>query len=164
MPIATGQPSHRTESQRLYCELTAMLPAHHHCRLGLRSPGSRAKGSFCFYPCPCGWYGDPVTARTCSESMVRHQGMACRYQKRISGPLLDRVDRRSDDIHMDVPRVEAGSGSHATSCRMTAWASPWQRFGGQSGLLAKADALGNARVGLAQVRKVCAAEVHEERF
>jgi magnesium chelatase family protein len=46
-------------------------------------------------PCPCGWYGDPVKECTCSNSMVS------RYQKRISGPLLDRID-----IHIEVPRVE----------------------------------------------------------
>lgn len=46
-------------------------------------------------PCPCGWYGDPVHECTCSMNMIN------RYQKRISGPLLDRID-----IHMEVPRVE----------------------------------------------------------
>ncbi|MSP12233.1 MAG: ATP-binding protein [Chloroflexi bacterium] len=46
-------------------------------------------------PCPCGFYGDPVKECTCSPSTVT------RYQKRISGPLLDRID-----IHLDVPRVE----------------------------------------------------------
>jgi magnesium chelatase family protein len=46
-------------------------------------------------PCPCGYYGDPVKECTCSLSNV------LRYQKRISGPLLDRID-----IHIDVPRVD----------------------------------------------------------
>jgi magnesium chelatase family protein len=46
-------------------------------------------------PCPCGYYGDPVKECTCSSAMVT------RYQKRISGPLLDRID-----IHVEVPRVE----------------------------------------------------------
>ena len=46
-------------------------------------------------PCPCGWYNDPVKECTCSPAMVT------RYQKRISGPLLDRID-----IHVEVPRVE----------------------------------------------------------
>jgi len=46
-------------------------------------------------PCPRGWYGDPVKECTCSPAMVP------RYQKRSSGPLLDRID-----IHIEVPRVE----------------------------------------------------------
>ncbi len=46
-------------------------------------------------PCPCGYYGDPVRECTCSPSAI------ARYQKRISGPLLDRID-----IHVEVPRVD----------------------------------------------------------
>jgi magnesium chelatase family protein len=46
-------------------------------------------------PCMCGYYGDPERACTCSPSAVM------RYQKRISGPLLDRLD-----IHVQVPRVK----------------------------------------------------------
>jgi len=45
-------------------------------------------------PCPCGFYTDPEKECTCSISMVKN------YQKKISGPLLDRID-----IHVDVPRV-----------------------------------------------------------
>jgi magnesium chelatase family protein len=46
-------------------------------------------------PCMCGYYGDAERACTCSPSAVM------RYQKRVSGPLLDRFD-----IHADVPRVK----------------------------------------------------------
>ncbi|RME82436.1 MAG: ATP-binding protein [Caldilineae bacterium] len=46
-------------------------------------------------PCPCGYYGDPVRPCTCSNAAVQN------YQKRISGPLLDRID-----IHIEVPRVD----------------------------------------------------------
>jgi magnesium chelatase family protein len=45
-------------------------------------------------PCPCGFYTDPEKECTCSISMVKS------YQKKISGPLLDRID-----IHVEVPRV-----------------------------------------------------------
>ncbi|HWC29639.1 MAG TPA: ATP-binding protein, partial [Dehalococcoidia bacterium] len=66
---------------------------------------SRAHGSVTFpanfmliaamNPCPCGNYGDPVKPCVCSESTVS------RYQRRISGPLLDRID-----IFVEVPRVD----------------------------------------------------------
>jgi magnesium chelatase family protein len=66
---------------------------------------SRAQGTLTFpanfmligamNPCPCGYYGDPVKPCTCSS------GTVTKYQKRISGPLLDRID-----IHIEVPRVE----------------------------------------------------------
>ena len=46
-------------------------------------------------PCFCGNLGDPLKPCTCPPSSVS------RYQKRISGPLLDRMD-----IFIDVPRVE----------------------------------------------------------
>ena len=46
-------------------------------------------------PCPCGNYGDPVKACVCSESTVS------RYQRRISGPLLDRID-----LFVEVPRID----------------------------------------------------------
>jgi magnesium chelatase family protein len=66
---------------------------------------SRAKGSLTFSanfqliaamnPCPCGYYGDSQKPCTCAPAMVT------KYQKRISGPLLDRID-----IHIEVPRVD----------------------------------------------------------
>lgn len=46
-------------------------------------------------PCPCGYFGDATKVCTCSSSQV------LRYQKRLSGPLLDRID-----IHIDVPAVK----------------------------------------------------------
>jgi len=66
---------------------------------------SRARGALTFpanfmlvgamNPCPCGFFGDQVRECTCSP------GSVTRYQKRISGPLLDRID-----IHIEVPRVD----------------------------------------------------------
>ncbi len=45
-------------------------------------------------PCQCGFYGDPDTDCTCPPQMVS------RYQRRISGPLMDRID-----LFVDVRRV-----------------------------------------------------------
>ncbi|MBQ8992516.1 YifB family Mg chelatase-like AAA ATPase [Candidatus Saccharibacteria bacterium] len=37
-------------------------------------------------PCPCGFYGDETHECTCSAAQIKN------YQKKISGPLLDRID------------------------------------------------------------------------
>lgn len=79
---------------------------------GLRQPlesgeiaVTRVKGSLKFparfilaaamNPCPCGYYGDNEKECKCSA----HEVM--RYQRKISGPLLDRID-----IHINVPRIK----------------------------------------------------------
>ncbi len=46
-------------------------------------------------PCPCGYYGDPFRKCTCPASLVT------RYQRRISGPFIDRVD-----IFVEVPHID----------------------------------------------------------
>jgi len=46
-------------------------------------------------PCPCGYYGDPFRKCTCSP------GLVSRYQRRISGPFIDRVD-----IFIEVPHID----------------------------------------------------------
>jgi len=56
----------------------------------IRSPDVAAMN-----PCPCGYYGDSLKPCTCAPVVVT------KYQKRISGPLLDRID-----IHIEVPRVD----------------------------------------------------------
>lgn len=66
---------------------------------------SRAAGSLTFpcrflllaasNPCPCGYLGHPKRRCHCLP------GTIIKYQKRLSGPLLDRID-----IHIDVPPVE----------------------------------------------------------
>ncbi|HEX2034107.1 MAG TPA: YifB family Mg chelatase-like AAA ATPase [Chloroflexota bacterium] len=65
---------------------------------------SRASGALTFparvtlvaamNPCPCGYYGDTLRRCTCDDGTLR------RYRRRLSGPLLDRID-----MHLDVPRI-----------------------------------------------------------
>lgn len=66
---------------------------------------SRAQGTLTFparfmlvasqNPCPCGYASDPEKTCVCSPSSIAH------YQKKISGPLLDRID-----LHVEVPRIK----------------------------------------------------------
>ena len=117
---------------------------------------SRAQGSVTFpakfvlvgamNPCPCGFFGDPVRECTCSEQMIS------RYQKRLSGPLLDRID-----IHVDVPRVdyeklaEDRLSEPSASIRARVEAAremQRQRFRGTSVIC-------NSEMGPAEVREFC---------
>jgi magnesium chelatase family protein len=108
---------------------------------------SRAKGTLTFpanfllilahNPCPCGYYNDPVKNCTCTPAMIS------RYQSKLSGPLLDRVD-----IHVEVPRVEyeklmgknLSERSENIRARVTkARARQLKRFKGLSGIFANSD-------------------------
>ncbi len=117
---------------------------------------SRAQGALTFpanfqlvgamNPCPCGYYGDPVRACTCAP------GTVTRYQKRLSGPLLDRID-----IHVEVPRVDyeklsderLGESSAAVRERVEAA----RRI--QHARFAGLPAHTNADMGVAEVRRFC---------
>ncbi len=117
---------------------------------------SRARGSVTFparfllvaamNPCPCGYYGDPVRACTCADVAVS------RYQHRVSGPLMDRLD-----LFMDVPRVDfaeltgapTGEPSHVIRARVT------EARLRQAARLAGTGAVTNADMGPLEVRKFC---------
>lgn len=45
-------------------------------------------------PCPCGYLGDKTHQCSCSPSQIS------RYKKRVSGPILDRID-----MHLDIPAI-----------------------------------------------------------
>jgi magnesium chelatase family protein len=97
-------------------------------------------------PCPCGYAGDQTRPCTCQQSAVD------RYQKRLSGPLLDRID-----LHVDVPRVEyeklASDGVAESSANVrgrveAARERQWARFTG--GAVAS-----NAEMGIRELKRHC---------
>lgn len=94
----------------LFCDELAEYPRH--VLEALRQPLedgivtiSRAAGSLTFpakfifvaayNPCPCGFSGSTKRICVCTRSAIE------KYEKRISGPLLDRID-----LHLNVPPVE----------------------------------------------------------
>jgi magnesium chelatase family protein len=117
---------------------------------------SRAQGSLTFpanflllgamNPCPCGYFGDPVKECTCSLSNV------LRYQKRISGPLLDRID-----IHIQVPRVdyEKLSGDRLGEKSETIRARVEKARAKQRARFAGSNLQCNGDMGPAEVRQFC---------
>ena len=158
------RPGEITLSHRGVLFLDEMPEFGHHILEVLRQPLedkavtiSRAQGSITFpanfmlvgamNPCPCGFYGDVVKACSCSPSTID------RYQRRISGPLLDRID-----IFVDVPRVEyekltderMGETSGVVRGRVQeARIRQRARFSGASGVLTNAD------MGPVEVREFC---------
>lgn len=106
-------------------------------------------------PCPCGFATDPVKPCTCSPTAIT------RYQKRISGPLLDRID-----IHLEVPRLDyekladrrLGEPSTTVRCRVeAARAIQAERFAGTAIHL-------NSDMGPAEIREHCRLDDTGERL
>lgn len=145
----------------LFCDELPEFPRH--VLEALRQPLedrkvtiSRASGSLTFpsqfillaaqNPCPCGFLG------SLNKNCICMPGQISRYKKRISGPLLDRID-----IHLDVPAVEVekltGSedveDSKAIRKRvMKARERQLKRFAG-SGILT------NSEMGNTQIKQFC---------
>ena len=117
---------------------------------------SRAQGSVTYpanfmmvaamNPCFCGNLGDPKRPCTCTPTMIS------RYHKRISGPLLDRID-----IAIDVPRVEydklTGDGTGETSAIVRERVMAARDV--QRGRLEGTSLRANADMGPADVRRFC---------
>jgi magnesium chelatase family protein len=101
-------------------------------------------------PCRCGWHGDPGRACRCP---IREPE---RYMRRVSGPLLDRIDLR-----VVMPRMEAdelvgagdAEGNDAVAARIVqAWRRGHDRNGGRA----------NSRLSGRQLLAACAMD-HQTR-
>jgi magnesium chelatase family protein len=97
-------------------------------------------------PCPCGHLGDEARPCTCTPHDVS------RYRRRMSGPLLDRID-----LFVDVPRLapdelmDAPSGETSEVVRSRVRAArgrQWERAG-------QGGASCNARLGSEETRQSC---------
>ncbi len=97
-------------------------------------------------PCPCGYLGSVNKSCICAPSQI------IRYQKKVSGPLLDRID-----LHVDVPAVEtekltselAGESSAEIRKRVVKARLVQQERFKEGGILT------NAEMSNSQIRKYC---------
>ncbi len=93
------------EFPRLVLEALRQPLEDHHVTI------SRASGTLTFpaqfillaaqNPCPCGFLGDKLKNCSCAP------GQIAKYQRRLSGPLMDRID-----IHLEVPAVDVEKLTH----------------------------------------------------
>jgi magnesium chelatase family protein len=66
-------------------------------------------------PCPCGKYSGRGRACTCSSQQIR------KYQQKLSGPLLDRIDIRTFvevPSRIEMSSIEDGESSHVVRARV----------------------------------------------
>lgn len=101
-------------------------------------------------PCPCGFASDPEKECTCSASMVKS------YQKKISGPLLDRID-----IHVEVPRApfEKLSSDRTGETSAVVRARVEQARATQRERFKESTAQTNSDMGPAEIRQFCSLDV-----
>ncbi|MFL5301363.1 MAG: YifB family Mg chelatase-like AAA ATPase [Anaeromyxobacteraceae bacterium] len=106
-------------------------------------------------PCPCGWYGDPRRACRCTLHELE------RYRRRVSGPLLDRID-----LHVDVPAVPAaalplaGNAEPSRVVRARVLRARAAQRSRTRGLAARV----NGRLKGAALRKACAIDAEGRRL
>ena len=96
-------------------------------------------------PCKCGWHGHPSGRCRCSEAEVR------RYQSRISGPLLDRIDLIVEVPALEYEELRRRSGaepSQAIKARVDAARRIQRSRFGQGGAC-------NGQMDSAQLRRFC---------
>ncbi len=106
-------------------------------------------------PCPCGHHGDRARACRCTTHEL------LQYRRRISGPLLDRID-----LHVDVPAVPppllaAGGGRPSTAEVRERVARARARQAARAG---PRVATCNARLRGAALRRICQPEPAAQRL
>jgi magnesium chelatase family protein len=108
-------------------------------------------------PCPCGFHGDPRRACRCTA----HELLT--YRRRISGPLLDRID-----LHVDVPPVRCellGAGGAPGAERSAAVRARVARARAtQADRAGPSGPRSNARLRGAALRRACALDADGRRI
>ncbi len=107
-------------------------------------------------PCPCGFYGDPVHACTCTPQQRD------RYWSKLSGPLLDRID-----LHVQVNRlkpeeiVSVDSGENSDQVRKRVLSARQQQ---QERFHSDPQIHCNAHMQASQIRQWCVLDTQTQRM
>lgn len=102
-------------------------------------------------PCPCGHLGSPLRACRCSPDVV------LRYQGRLSGPLLDRID-----LQIEVPAVAPDTLSSAPDGEASAQVA--ERVQSARCMAMSRQGCANARLAGSAIDEHCALGAAETRF
>jgi magnesium chelatase family protein len=108
-------------------------------------------------PCPCGYWGHPRRSCRCGDEARQ------RYRRKLSGPLLDRLD-----IHVSVPPVEVaaltaarnGESSETVRARVIAARERQARRASKLGLSSRI----NATLSSAELERVAALDAKSQRL
>ncbi|HYX74105.1 MAG TPA: YifB family Mg chelatase-like AAA ATPase [Steroidobacteraceae bacterium] len=98
-------------------------------------------------PCPCGRNGDAAAECRCTPAQIRA------YCGRISAPLLDRLD-----MQVEVPRLSPRDFAATASEPRETTAAAAARVARVRGLQLARQGIANARLGDAEVQRVCATD------
>jgi magnesium chelatase family protein len=102
-------------------------------------------------PCPCGFRGHPKRACTCTHLQIR------RYQSRLSGPLLDRIDLHVEVPPVEVSALESGEGEPSESVAhrvVRARTRACERIASSTAQGMRIVARSNAALGPAELRRL----------
>ena len=104
-------------------------------------------------PCPCGFFNDPAHECSCTDAEIK------RYLRKISGPLLDRID-----IHIGIPQVKyeemISSAAAETSTSIAVRVKAARRR--QSERLTGTGIFCNAQMNHRQLRELCPISVEAQ--
>jgi magnesium chelatase family protein len=117
---------------------------------------ARSKGTLCFparftlvaamNPCPCGNSGDPEKICSCSPLQIE------RYRRKISGPILDRIDLQIEVPRLPVEKLESRESAESSAVirKRVEAARERQRF-----RFKKFDILTNSEMLSVHIRQFC---------
>ncbi len=109
-------------------------------------------------PCPCGYQGDREKNCVCSASQIIN------YKKKISGPILDRID-----LHIEVPRIKfdkltsdsSGENSTAIKKRVEAARSKQRQRLAGTNFITNSEMSSDAVKNFCQVNSASSALLHQ---